>query len=195
MKTFLKLAFALACAASLQACVVTTRAYVDPQHRPASQAALLRPAQPIPVKVRAEFRTNGVPTAKATPVLQHEVEQALLAGGVFVPAVDAGATLDVTANDTTDLKDAHAKGVHYGLTLGSSGIAVDDDYEFTIVYRSGAGGDHRSIYRHAIHSTIGDISGPAGAQPTTTAQAFRSVVEDVVLDFTRDAQAAGLTAP
>lgn len=195
MKTVLKLSLSLACMASLSACV-TTRSYVDPQYRLASPDSVQRLAQPIPVKVVTEFRTNGAPTAAATPVLQRQVEQALLAGGVFAPTSDANAVaiIHVTANDMTDLKDAHKKGVHYGLTFGTSGIEVNDDYEFTVTYRNGTRGDYNSVYKHAIHSTIGDVGAPAGVTPTTTADAFSHVVQDVMLNFTQEAQSKGLTA-
>ena len=197
MKEILKMAFAVSAVASMSACTIVTKAYVDPQYHHASDTAVVRPAQPISVKVLSHFQTNGTPTPAADVELQRQLEQALLASGVFAPTADgeAAAVITVTANDTSDLEDAHRRGFHTGFTLGSSGSMVDDQYSFTIVYRQPTGNDYQAVYKHAIHTTLGNnINGPAGATPTTSADAFHQVVGDVVLNFIRDLQSKGMLA-
>jgi hypothetical protein len=195
MKAILKTTFALATMASLSACTIATRAYVDPQYHKATSDALHPLAQPIQVKVNAQFQTNGAPTPAADAELQRQFGQALTASGVFVPTTDANvsAVISVTANDISDLADAHHRGFHTGLTFGSSGTVIDDSYEFTITYRQASGSDYKAIYKHAIHTTVGNnVSGPAGVTPMTTTDAFHQVVNDVTMNFIWDLQSQGL---
>lgn len=196
MKAILKMAFALAATSSLSACVMSTKAYVDPTYHHTNVIAVHRLAEPIPVRVTAQFQTNGSPTPTADIALKNQIEQALLKSGVFVPTADAhaAAVITVTANDTSDLDDAHRRGFHTGFTLGSSGSMIDDNYDFTIAYRQSGGHDYQALYKHAIHTAFGEINGPTGVTPTTLADAFHQVVGDVVLNFIQDLQHKGLLA-
>ena len=194
MKTILKMLIAPVAMASLSACTIATKAYVDPQYHQATSDAIHPLAQPIPVQVTARFQTNGKPTPAVDAELQRQLEQALTASGVFSPATgtNAAAQITVTANDSSDLEDARHRGFHTGLTLGSTGSMIDDNYEFTMAYRHPGGTAYQAIYKHAIHTTFGKINGPAGATPTTTADAFHHVVGDVVMNFVWDLQSQGL---
>lgn len=194
MKVILKTVGALVIMASLSACTIATRAYVDPQYHQATSDVIHPLAQPIPVQVTARFQTNDKPTPAVDAELQQQLEQALATTGVFSPTTDANATarITVTANDSSDLEDARHRGFHTGLTLGSTGSMIDDNYEFTIVYHHAGGNDYQAIYKHAIHTTLGKINGPVGATPTTTVDAFHRVVSDVVMNFVWDLQSQGL---
>jgi hypothetical protein len=195
MKTLLKTGFALLAAASLSACTIATKAYVDPAYHQASSRQLHSLNPPIPLKVAVQFQTNGKPTPTADAELQHQLEQALAASGAFAPSAEAdpsAALINVVVNDSSNLEDAHHRGFHTGFTLGSSGSMIDDDYEFTVTYHRAAEAPFQTVYKHAIHTTFGEINGPAGGTPTTTADAFHQVVTDVVLNFVRDLQSKGL---
>lgn len=195
MKTLVKMGFASLAAMGLSACTIATRAYVDPAYHQASSRQLHPLTPPIPLKVTVQFQTNSKPTPAADAELQHQLEQALTASGAFAPTTEADASaaaLNVVVNDSSNLEDAHHRGFHTGFTLGSSGSMIDDDYEFTVSYRNATGGDYQAVYKHAIHTTFGEINGPAGGTPTTTADAFHQVVADVVMNFVRDLQNKGL---
>lgn len=194
MKSILQMTFVLAAMATLSACTIATRAYVDPQYHKATSDALHPLAQPMPVKVDARFETNGAPTPAADGELQRQLEQSLLASGVFAPTVDANAAalITVTANDISNLDDAHHRGFHTGLTFGNTGMMVADNYDFTITFHQAGHNDYQAVYKHAIHTTVGKISGPAGITPTTPADAFHQVVGDVVMNFVWDLQSQGL---
>jgi hypothetical protein len=195
MKSILQSCFPLVALALLSACSIATRAYVEPAHHQATADAIRPLAQPIPVKVIARFQVNGKPAPAADAGLQRQLEQALANSGVFAPgADDAGAPrIEVTANDSSDLASARHRGYHTGLTLGSSGSLIDDDYDFTVAYRDMHGADYQAVYRHATHTAIGNhVSGPAGVAPTTPEDAFHQVVNDVVMNFVWDLQSRNL---
>jgi hypothetical protein len=195
MKAFFKAVLAVASALSLSACV-SMKTYVDPQYRHASYDSIQRLAQPIPVKVTAQFLANGVPKPEIDQGLLSLAEQALGRSGVFTPGADpsVSSTITITANNIADTAAARSKGFHTGLTLGATGLMVDDDYDFNFTYQSVAAGKYEATYKHAIHSSAGNISVPASSAPTTPADAFAQVVRDVTLNFVKDLQEKGLLA-
>lgn len=178
--------------ATLSGCV-TPHAYVDPQYQKASFDSIQRPAQPVPVKVEVHFQRNGAAYDKVDKTLQADVEQSLKKIGVFAPsAATAAGTITVTADNIADLDDARSKGFKVGLSFGAAGQTVDDNYEFVCVYKAG-GADKSFSYHHVIHSTIGNAAAPiAGVAPLKPADAFQKVVEDIMVNFVKDLQDAGL---
>lgn len=194
MKSILRTTLAFAAMGLLSACSIATRSYVEPAYHKATADAVHPLTPPIPVHVVAHFQTNGAPTPGADGSLLQHLQQALTASGIFAPTTDPAiaASIEVTANDASDLQDAHHRGFHAGLTLGSAGSSIDDNYDFSFAYRDGSGMNYQATYKHVIHTTIGNnVSGPAGATPTTPADAFRQVVDDVTMNFVWDLQSQG----
>jgi hypothetical protein len=177
---------------ALSGCI-SPRSFVDPQYHKAGYDAIKRLAQPIPVKLEVQFQCNGIPKPAVNPELRSQVERALRATGVFVPTTDTNAsvTISVTANNIADIAAARAKGFGTGLTFGAAGTMVDDNYEFHFSFRDGTNHEHMAVYLHAIHTAIGNTHTPPGQTPTTPADAFGRVVEDVVLNFVKELQDAG----
>ncbi|WP_426699608.1 hypothetical protein ACPPVV_09210 [Rhodanobacter sp. Col0626] len=170
MKTLLQMGFALLATASLSACAISTKAYVDPAYHQASSRQLHPLTPPIALKVAVQFQTNGKPTPAADTELQHQLEQALAGSGAFAPTSEAdpsAAVIHVVVDDSSNLDDAYHRGFHAGFTLGSAGTMIDDEYEFTVTYRHASDADYQAVYKHAIHTTVGEINDPAGATPTT----------------------------
>ncbi len=192
MKRFLALALTTASIA-LSGCV-SVQSYVDPQYHKASYETVHRLAQPIATKVEVHFQRNGEPLPLADNELRSHVEQTLRATGVFTPSAKVTTPLIlVTANNIADLAAARAKGFGTGLTFGAAGSMVDDNYEFTCTYENGTK-QQTYKYMHAIHTSIGHNTPPAGLTPTTPSDAFGHVVEDVMLNFVKDLQDKGLIA-
>lgn len=194
MKSILRTGLALAVMAFLAACSIATRSYVEPAGHKLAAGAVHPLTPPIPVRLIAHFQANGTATPGADSALQEQLRQALAASGVFVPTADPAtlAVIEVTANDVSNLKDAHDRGFHTGLTFGSTGSRIDDDYAFTFNYRDAVGTDYQAVYKQAIHTTIGnDIEGPSGVAGTTPADAFRQIVDDASMNFVSDLQAQG----
>lgn len=193
MKTFFRAVLVLAVMLPLTACI-TTKSYVDPQYRHASYESVHRLAQPVSVRVVAQFQRNGASTPAVNQQLQNQVEQTIRSTGAFVPGANAPATLLVTANNIADLAAARAKGFGTGLTFGAAGSTIDDSYEFDFAYQPSGGTKYETSYKHVIHTTVGHAVGPAGVVPTTPADAFDQVVRDVTLNFVKDLQDKGLLA-
>jgi hypothetical protein len=173
---------------------ISSRSYVDTQYRKASYESIQRLPAPVPVKLNAQFQRNGKPLPAVDGELRGHVERTLRASGVFTPTTDPNVPviLGVTANNIADLAAASAKGFGTGLTFGAAGSMVDDNYEFKFSFRNAASQQTEAVYRHAIHTTIGNAEGPPGMTPTTSADAFGRVVEDVVLNFIKNLQDKGL---
>jgi hypothetical protein len=196
MKAIFKFASAFAAASVLSACVPAVNTYVDPQYHHAAYDTIHRLAQPISVRVDAQFEVNGTPKPTTDALLQSQVEQTLRASGVFIPAGSAGTGPEITvlANDIADIGSAHAKGFGTGMTFGAVGSEVPDNYEFNIAYRDSGTTKFQGMYQHRLITTIGNASGPGFVAPTTPADGFHHVVEDVVLNFIQDMQDKGLIA-
>ena len=178
---------------SLLSGCITPHSYVDPQYRKATYEQIQKPAQALPVKVQIQFQRNGKPLPAVDSELRSHVERTLRASGAFVPSADAASSISVTANNTADLAAARAKGFGTGLTFGAAGSTVDDNYEFSCSFADPSRpAQEPVVYKHAIHSTIGNADGPAGLTATTPADAFGRVVEDVVLNFVSDLQTQGV---
>ena len=187
---------ALVCFGAMLSGCITPHAYVDPSYHKATYENIQRPATPAPVKVDVQFQRNGKPLPAVDKELRGHVERSLRATGVFVPNQDANATLSVVGNNIADLAAARAKGFKTGLTFGGSGTMVDDNYEFSCSYSNSSGAKHEANYQHAIHTALGHTNDrPAGLTPTTLADAFSHVVEDVMLNCVKDLQDANLAPP
>lgn len=194
MNPMLRICLCLAATSLLCACTVATRSYVEPAYHKATADAIHPLTPTIPVRLVAHFQTNGVATPGADSALQQHVLEALTASGVFTPATGptTTASIEVTANDVSDLQDAHHRGFHTGMTFGSSGSKVDDTYDFTFAYRDASGLDYQASYKHVIHTVVGNnVNDPVGAEATTPADAFRKVVDDVTMNFVWDLQSQG----
>ncbi|MFT3776111.1 MAG: hypothetical protein QM820_63010 [Minicystis sp.] len=176
----------------LPACF-SVKAYVDPKFHKAGYGTIQRPAQPTPLRLVAEFQRNGERMPAADQELSGHLDRVLRDTGVFAPGGGAGAParLRVVANNIADLADARSKGIGTGLTFGAAGSTVSDNYEFTFEYTRADGTAVKTTYQHVIHSVVGNGDGPEGMTPTTLADAFGRVVEDVTLNFLADMQAGG----
>ena len=171
---------------------VSAKSYVDPQLPRVGYADLLRRTEPRPVQVSVEFQRNGTPHAGATSIALDRVVRVLEASKIFStvglkdePGRDQ---IQVVLNNVGDIGDAVSKGIGTGLTFGAAGSMVTDGYVFTATYRPVGKAAIQKTYRHALHTTIGNASGPAGLTPMSTQEAFDKVVQDLVLNFLLDLQ-------
>lgn len=194
MKLVLKGLIFVLCCSVLTACALKQQTYYDPQYHKAGYEAIKQSGQPIPAKVQAQFQRNGEPLPAANAELLGHVERTLRASGVFLPTTDqsVATSITVTANNIADMDAARSKGFKTGFTFGGSGSVIDDNYEFTLLYRNADGKERKSTYQHAIHTAMGNVEPLKGMTPTTITDAFGRVVEDVVLNFIKDLQDAGL---
>jgi len=175
-------------ALTLSGCI-SVKSYVDPGFKGASYSEVKAPAKKYAMNVEVEFQRNGEHLQKADSELRGHVERTLRATGVVQPEFGGSdATLKVVVNNIADLAAAAAKGVGTGLTFGASGSSVIDAYEIHISLVVN-GKEVDSSYQHALHSTVGNADAPfANVTPTTPADAFGKIIEEVVVKFVKDMQ-------
>ncbi len=163
--------------------------YVDTATKEVPVALMKKPAQLKPTQVIFEFQTKGAPNATATNQLKDSVLAHVAETGLFAPAAASGsAMLNVTINNIALTDDVAAKGFVTGLTFGLAGSAVTDGYICTVSYLpAGQGAPIVKTARHAIHTTIGSASPPAGAgQPVDMATAAKTMTRAIVSTALRD---------
>jgi len=175
---------------------ISAKTYVDPKFRKATYQDIKRSDQLLPVTIAVEFQVNGKPGSRQQNIIvSRKILRVLAATKVFVEenstnVMHAG-HLKITVNDFGDMGAAVGKGFATGLTFGLAGSEVVDNYEMTIVYRPANGESITKQYRHAIHTTIGVHSAPAGMESVPPTDAFDQVVEEMLLNFIQGLQKEG----
>jgi hypothetical protein len=180
---FRAVAAAIALCALLPGCM-TVKSYVDPALPVVTKASLPTPTQPVPVQVLFEFRTKGNANARATSEVRGRAVAAVAESGMFsslaAPSegVEAG-QLKIIIDNIADTKSAASKGVGTGLTLGLAGSLVTDGYvcETTYTY---AGKTTQTTVEHALHTTIGNHSGPEGLTAMQPQDAVNHIIDQLV---------------
>jgi hypothetical protein len=178
----------IAGAALLTGCATS---YVDTATREVAATEYKKPVQPKVVKVNFEFQTKGVPNGRATEFLKAQVNDQLLASGLFsVAAADAKADmLNVTLNNVpVDGQNPAMSGFVTGLTFGLAGSTVTDGYVCTVNYLpAGSSTPVSATARHAIHTTLGASGAPANAEKSDSLDAaVRKMARDVISTALRD---------
>lgn len=180
---------AMATAAVLTGCI-SMNAYVDTAAKEIAVSDMKTPAQPKPAKVVFEFQNQGAPNAAGTKLLKDAVlaqvaESGLLAAHQGGPGAGL---LTVSINNIPVTKDAAASGFVTGMTFGLAGSAVTDGYVCTLSYLPA--GQTKPIVktaRHAIHTTIGNASGPANAVKSESIEAaIRTMTRTIVSNALRE---------
>jgi hypothetical protein len=186
----------VACLAALQGCI-STRSYVDPQYRHATYSELARPTPPYALSVKVEFERNGEAKPAVDREIRADIERTLRASGVAVPYDGTGIAdgeLSFVLNNVTNLGSAVGKGVGTGLTFGLVGSHISDGYEMMVRLTQGENITQRQ-YSHAILSTVGNASAPAGMTAVSLSTAVNQVIDDLVLNSLKDLQANGSLLP
>ena len=164
---------------------ITVKSYVDPTLPVIANAQLPKVSQPLPTTVLFEFRTKGNANARATSELSGrvvaDVAQSGMFGQVSSTVTDPNAALlKITIDNVADTGNAVAKGVGTGLTFGLAGSLVRDNYMCTATY-SLNGKSFQTTVNHALLSTIGNHSAPAGMTAMMPRDAVNQIVDQLVL--------------
>lgn len=174
---------------------LSMQSYVDPTLPSAGFGDLKPSPSPQPLQLLFEFQTNGNGNATTTEQLRPEVMRILNESKLFSTVTAGGAQqsrkLFVTMNNLFE-KDAASKGFATGLTFGLAGTTVTDRYEMNASYQVENQAPVHKTYQHALHSTIGNTKGPEGLEPMKTADAFRKVFEQLLLNLLKDLSHEGL---
>lgn len=177
---------------SLAGCI-SSKSYVDPTFSKTTYADIKHTAKPRKWNITVEFLRQGVPSPSVDIALLKEVDQVVQASGMAVPVAEpTGATLNVVVNNFGDTLTAVAKDFGTGLTLGFVGNTVTDHYEMTVTLTENGTVITKGGYQGALHTTIGNTTGPAGVEPLPTSTAFNKIVEQMLLNALGDLQKKGL---
>ncbi|MFN3668098.1 MAG: hypothetical protein ACK4VY_02220 [Brevundimonas sp.] len=173
-----------ACAVVMTGCL-SVKSYVDPTLPRVGRADIPAPTTLRPVQVAVEFRTKGSANAAATAEVRPRVIAVAAESGLFsavsseAGGAGAGLLTVVINNVPAEGENAEAEGFGTGLTLGAVGNMVTDAYVTTVTYSRG--GQTTSVdVRHALHTTIGNHSGPPGLTAVTPQEAVNQVVDQIV---------------
>jgi hypothetical protein len=174
--------FAVACCSQLSACI-TPHSYVDSTLGEPRYSDLKKPEQPAPIQLLFEFQTKGVSNARATEATKQVVSKQLLQSGLFSQVsfdpVPSGRKLMISI-DNVPQSDASKKGFTTGLTLGIAGTVVTDEYVCKVSYAEPGHDLITKEVHHAIYSTIGNASAPAGVGPMAPRDAVQIVIRQVI---------------
>lgn len=172
---------------------LSVKAYVDPQLPKVSYADLLTRRDPRPVALTVEFHRNGEPATLGVSTARGEVRAVVEKSQLFSSLLDKPSDdvdqLKIVLDNVGDTGEAAGKGALTGVTFGAKGSQVTDGYIFTATFRAVGKPAVTKVYRHAIHSTIGNAEGPPGLVAEESVRAaFNKVVEGLVLNLLLDLQ-------
>lgn len=182
-KRIIALAGSLTLAFSLSACM-TAHSYVDQSLGEPHYADLKKSATPQPIQLLVEFQTKGVANARGTDALRPRVYEQVSQSGLFSQVsyepVPSGRKLSISINNVPLTDALAAKGFGVGLTFGLVGTMVTDGYVCTVSYVEPGHDAVTKVVKHAIYTTIGNASGPAGLQPMPIQQASDTMIRQIV---------------
>ncbi len=169
------------------------KSYVDPQLPKVGYADLLARRNPQPVALTVGFHRNGKPATLGVSTAKEAVRTVVEKSKLFTSVNDKPTgdvdRLEIVLDNVGDLGDAAGKGALTGVTFGAVGSKVTDGYLFTATFRRVGKDPVTKVYRHAIHSTVGNAEGPPGLVPEESIRAaFDKVVAGLVLNMLLDLQ-------
>jgi len=144
-------------------------------------------AQPVPLRIAAEFRVNGQLSDGASQVLAREVKRVLEDGGAYRPAPEAERVLRVSVDDHADLHQASHEGFMTGLSVGHSGEAAEDRYDFALALEGPRGIVHSARYQPVLTTTALRQVPASYGTPRTADDAFDVIVRNSVNRFLAEA--------
>ena len=162
-----------------------------------SAADLKRNSNPVPIEVSFEFQSNGkfAPdvTEKYRPYVMHVFHESGLFSSVNPSGTPSQVQVEIVMNNTFNLGGAYAAGFFSGLTLGTVGTKITDQYLITAKFRNVTGETSDKEYRYGITSTSGLIhGGVSGVEAKSSVEdAFRATLEQFILFWLKDLQQQG----
>ena len=183
---------ALAIVAGVVSGCISVKSYVDPELPKVGYGDLLVRRDKRPIVMSLEFQRNGNVKPAISERVQEKAKTILATTNLF-SAVSISSDgnvdrLELVLNNIADTGDAIGKGIKTGLTFGGVGSRVTDSYVLTATFKPTGGPAVQKIYRHALHSAIGNADLPPDATRMSVQQAFDRVLQDLLLKLMRDLQ-------
>jgi hypothetical protein len=168
---------------------ITTNSYLDPGIPTVKYEDLVRPAQPLKLKVSAEFLRNGDHIERSGRLLKDKVERVLLASGVIVPTLGSEAgEIRVVLESLEDRDVAASKGVGEGLTFGQVGSTFQYAFEMSVTITvDGKTFTHEGLH-HSVLTIDGSSAAPKGVKLKSLGTAVDQVIEQMLLAALKEFQ-------
>jgi len=196
MRRFLQL-FLVALSAVLLSGCLSAKSYIDSTLPKASREDVAKIANPQPVQLLYEFRSRGTANARATDQTASHVYAAAGESGLFsevskTPVANEHRLSIVIDNvPITSEDEAKAKGFGTGLTFGLVGTMVTDGYVCEATYSAPGMEPVKLKFNHALHTTIGNASGPPGLTGYSPRDASLMLVDQLTWSVLRDLSKSG----
>jgi hypothetical protein len=176
----------------LSGCMTIPKSYLDPSVPKVSYENLTIRTEPLKLKLTVEFQRNGNPLPEANPTLRDVTERILWRSGLIIASdQQAVGEIKVVVNNIADIGTAIAKGVGSGLTLGLIGTTAIEQYEMTITIKANGKSSTRKEIKEKFYTASGNTTLPSGAETFPPKDAFRRVMEQMLLRALQDMQRAG----
>jgi hypothetical protein len=173
---------------ALSGCIAANT-YVDPGTPTVKYEDIVRPAQPLKLKVSAEFERNGDHIERSGRLLKDKVERVLLESGLIVPTLGSQVgEIDVVLDCLEDRDVAASKGVGAGLTFGPDGSKLQYVFEMSVTITVNGKTFTQEGLRHSVVTVNGSNGAPEGVKMTTLGTAVDKVIEQMLLAALRDFQ-------
>jgi hypothetical protein len=173
---------------------VSVNSYVEGGHDMADFRELHSAGQPQPVRVVAQFKSNGQRRPELDQRVCNAVIEVLARSKVYVPVSgDPGTTLKVVIDDRYDSDQATGQGIESGMTLGLTNVIARDDYHFYVTLESPGSDPRVGSYRHAMITVAGRSAKAAASYgpPLNADDAFDVIVREAIVEFIENVQQSG----
>lgn len=181
---------ALACVLLLDACSYSPlcHSYVEQAYEP-KPPSLASSAQPRPVRLAVEFRSNGKPAPGGDKGLRDAAASALSATGAQV-VTDAAAAdeLRISVDDQYSVVDSNVQGTMATFSGTIAGKPAEDHYQFALSYADRRGQVYSREYSPVMATSCGEQPDNFGPRHSST-EAFDIIVENTVWSFLADLHA------
>jgi hypothetical protein len=189
--TVTRAAFALLAAALLSGCI-SAHSYVDPALPRADRQSVAAVSHPQPIQLLFEFRSRGRSNARATEATASRITAVAAQSGLFTEVspvpVPSRRRLTIVIDNVpiTSEEEAAERGFGTGLTFGLIGTMVTDGYVCEATLEEPGEAPLTLHFRHALHTTIGNASGPPGLTAVTPREGVNAVVDQLGWSIMRD---------
>lgn len=198
LKVISRLSISLILLCLFAACTSIKSYYPIQNHAKVSFSDLQENSNPQSVQLSFQFQRNGSELSRVSLKYSPTITRLLRQSNLFSEVNDSGirseTLIEITMNNHFDsLAGAAGQGVLSGLTLGTVGTKVTDNYAITATYHSLSRNAVVNKYDYALTSTSGLIKGSVeDVEPKKSIEAaINTILEQFIVFWLKDLQEQG----
>lgn len=177
---------------ALAGCASPKKSYLGASFPRVAYKDIAHRSTPLRLKLAVEFQRNGEHFPKGDIPLKDYTAWILRDSGVILPVDDQEeGQIRVVLNNVADSGDIAAWAARTGYPAWVVGKTITDAYELSMFITTKEGAISRTGIKHAVHTTIGNMSIPEDIQTFPQNQAFGKVLEQMILRALEDMQQTG----